>query len=187
MPLAGRRRHSGPLYISLFQLIALFYIKKKKLILNLFSCHRSLWKFDKVYSSESECVCTPALASLKFLSLSFFTIKLVAGFSLLLNANADRSMAFLFTFFFPFIFISWRLIILEYCSGFCHTLTWISHWFTCITHPDPPSHLSLHPPPTSLSTRFLWVFPVHQARALVSCIQPGLVICFTLDNMFTLS
>ena len=36
-------------------------------------------------------------------------------------------------------------------------------------------------PPTSLSTRFLWVFPVHQARALVSCIQPGLVIYFTLD------
>ena len=30
--------------------------------------------------------------------------------------------------FFPFIylFISWRLITLQYCSGFCHTLTWIS-------------------------------------------------------------
>ena len=39
------------------------------------------------------------------------------------------------------------------------------------------------PPPTSLSTRSLWVFPVHQPRALVSCIQPGLVICFTLDNI----
>ena len=39
------------------------------------------------------------------------------------------------------------------------------------------------PPPTSLSTRSLWVFPVHQARAVVSCIQPGLVICFTLDNI----
>ena len=26
-------------------------------------------------------------------------------------------------FFFSFIFISWRLIILQYCSGFCHTLT----------------------------------------------------------------
>ena len=39
------------------------------------------------------------------------------------------------------------------------------------------------PPPTSLSTRSLWVFPVHQAQALVSCIQPGLVICFTLDNI----
>ena len=30
-------------------------------------------------------------------------------------------------FFFSFIFISWRLITLQYCSGFCHTLTWISH------------------------------------------------------------
>ena len=33
-------------------------------------------------------------------------------------------------FFFPFIFISWRLITLWYCSDFCHTLTWISHGFT---------------------------------------------------------
>ena len=42
------------------------------------------------------------------------------------------------------------------------------------------------PPPTSHSTGSLWVFPVHQARALVSCIQPGLVICFTLDNIHVL-
>ena len=83
---------------------------------------------------------------------------------------------YFFPFFFSFIFISWRPITLQYCSGFCHTLTWISHGFTCIPHPDPP-------PPTSLSTQSLWVFPVHQARALVSCIQPGLVICFTLDNI----
>ncbi|KAB0340787.1 hypothetical protein FD755_024704 [Muntiacus reevesi] len=39
------------------------------------------------------------------------------------------------------------------------------------------------PPPTSLSTRSLWVFPVHQPRALVSCMQPGLVISFTIDNI----
>ena len=39
-----------------------------------------------------------------------------------------------FVFYFPFIFISWRLITLQYCSGFCHTLTWISHGFTCIPH-----------------------------------------------------
>ena len=38
------------------------------------------------------------------------------------------------------------------------------------------------PSPTSPSTRSLWVFPVHQAWALVSFIQPELVICFTLDN-----
>ena len=44
----------------------------------------------------------------------------------------------------PFIFISWRLITLQYCSGFCHTLTWISHGCTCVPHPDPP-----RPPPSS--------------------------------------
>ena len=43
----------------------------------------------------------------------------------------------IFLFFVSFIFISWRLITLQYCSGFCHTLTWISHGFTCIPHPDP--------------------------------------------------
>ena len=42
---------------------------------------------------------------------------------------------------------------------------------------------SQSPFPPSLSTRSLWVLPVHQARALVSCIQPGLVICFTIDNI----
>ena len=46
--------------------------------------------------------------------------------------------------------ISWKLITLQYCSGFCHTLTRISHGFTCIPHPDPPSHLSLHPIPLGL-------------------------------------
>ena len=86
--------------------------------------------------------------------------------------------AILFIYFLPFIFISWRLITLQYCSGFCHTLTWISHEFACIPHPNPPSHLPFH--------QFLWVFPVHQAQALVSCIQPGLMVCFTLDNIHVL-
>ena len=40
------------------------------------------------------------------------------------------------SFFFPFIFISWRLITLQHCSGFCHTLTWISRGFTCVPHPE---------------------------------------------------
>ena len=40
--------------------------------------------------------------------------------------------------------------ILQYCSGFCHTLTWISHGFTCVPHPDPPSRLPPHPIPLGL-------------------------------------
>ena len=83
-----------------------------------------------------------------------------------------------FHIFFPFIFISWRLITLQYSSGFCHTLTWINHGFTCVPHPIPP--------PASLPIPSLWVFPVHQPWALVSCIQPGLVICFTVDNIHVL-
>ena len=39
------------------------------------------------------------------------------------------------------------------------------------------------PAPASLSIPSLGVFPVHQPRALVSCIQPGLVSCFTLDSI----
>ena len=37
-----------------------------------------------------------------------------------------------------------------YCSGFCHTLKWNSHGFTCVPHPDPPSHFPLHPIPLGL-------------------------------------
>ena len=50
-------------------------------------------------------------------------------------------------FYFSFIFINWRLITLQYCSGFCHTLTWVTHGFTCVPHPEPPSHLPSHPIP----------------------------------------
>ena len=52
---------------------------------------------------------------------------------------------YFFILFIYFFFISWRLITLQYCSGFCHTLKWISHGFTCVPHPDPPSDLPLHP------------------------------------------
>ena len=43
----------------------------------------------------------------------------LSDFSLLVYRNANDFCVF----FFPFIFISWRLITLQYCSGFCHTLT----------------------------------------------------------------
>ena len=71
------------------------------------------------------------------LSLDMF-IWLASLFHLGLCSNITSSEAFLdqLFFFFPFIFISWRLITLQYCSGFCHTLTWISYGFTCVPHPD---------------------------------------------------
>ena len=56
---------------------------------------------------------------------------------------------FLFIFK-KFIYFNWRLITLQYCSGFCHTFTWIRHGCTCIPHPEPPS---------------LGVIPVHQPWA----------------------
>ena len=54
-------------------------------------------------------------------------------------------------FFFSFIIFGWRLITLQYCSGFCHTLTWISHGVTCIPHSDPPPPTSSPPHPSGSS------------------------------------
>ena len=40
------------------------------------------------------------------------------------------------------ISFNWRLITWQYCSDFCHTLTWISHGCTCVPHPIPLGHPS---------------------------------------------
>ena len=55
------------------------------------------------------------------------------------------------TFFFFFLII----IIFLICSEFCHTLKWNVLEFTCLPHPDPPSHLPLHPLPPGHETDFL--------------------------------
>ena len=51
--------------------------------------------------------------------------------------------------FFLYIFknFNWGLITLQYCGGFYHIFTWISHGCTCVPHPEPPSHLPPHPIP----------------------------------------
>ena len=61
-----------------------------------------------------------------------------------------QNLSFFFFFSFILFFISWRLITLQYCSGFCHTLKLISHGFTCVPNPNPPSHLPLHLIPLGL-------------------------------------
>ena len=40
-----------------------------------------------------------------------------------LTTVSCHSFCFYLFIYFSFIFISWRLITLQYCSGFCHTLT----------------------------------------------------------------
>ena len=47
-------------------------------------------------------------------------------------------------FFLIFIYFNWRLIILQYCGSFCHTLTRISHRCTYVSPPKTPSHLPPH-------------------------------------------
>jgi len=46
-----------------------------------------------------------------------------------------------------FIYFKRRLITLQYCNGFCHTLTWISHMCTCVPYPEFPFHLPPHSNP----------------------------------------
>ena len=53
-------------------------------------------------------------------------------------------------FFFFIISFFFKFYLFIFFSGFCHTLTWISHGYTCVPHPDPPSHLPLHPIPLGL-------------------------------------
>ena len=54
-----------------------------------------------------------------------------------------------FIFFNKFIYFNWRLITLQYWSGFRHTLTWISHGCTCVPILT-PSPLPPHPIPQGL-------------------------------------
>ena len=74
------------------------------------------------------------------------------------------------------MYFNWRLITLQYCSGFCHILTWISHGCTCFPHPELPLPL---PSPSHPSGSSQYISPEQP----VSCIEPGLVICFTYDNI----
>ena len=89
---------------------------------------------------------------------------------------------FILFFLFLFLLLFFPIYFYKLEANYNIVVVFAIHWHE--------SAMDLHvfpipiPPPTSLSAQSLWVFPVHQVRALVSCTQPGLVICFTLDNIY---
>ena len=75
----------------------------------------------------------------------------------------------------PF-FLNWRLIALQYCSGFCHTLTRINHGCTCVPHPE-------HPLPPCSPSHSSGLSQCTSPECLVPCTEPELAICFTYGNI----
>ena len=74
-----------------------------------------------------------------------------------------------------FIF-NWRIIALQYCVGFCHTTTWISHKYTY-----DPSLLNISPTPTPSHPS-----SCHRAPGWTSCVieQLPTTIRFTYGNVY---
>ena len=99
-------------------------------------------------------------------SCSFWILKKYRKIvSLFLNLNLLILLFFYFTLFY-FTILYW----------FCHTSTWIHHGCTRVPNPEPP----LPPPsPYHLSGSSQCTSPKHP----VSCIEPGLAICFLHDSI----
>ena len=104
-----------------------------------------------------------------------------------------------FFFFNQFIYFNWKLITLQYCGGFSHTLPWISHGCTCVPHPEAPSHLPPHPIPlgcpsapalsalfhtlnldwSSISHMVIYMFQCYSLKSSHPCLLPqSPKVCF---------
>ena len=109
----------------------------------------------------------------------------------LLNLCLFTSLASFF--FLSFFFISWRLITLQYCSGFWHTLKWISHGFTCVhwhlimSHPKCPSFSETHFRVTFVSQAWLKCFwtPWGLKPGLLVLYQEPAFVCWTPSSVMT--
>ena len=84
---------------------------------------------------------------------------------------------FLCNIFKKFIYFNWRLITLQYCSVFLPYIDMSQPWMYLCS----PSWTPLPPPsPSHPSGPSQCTSPDHP----VSCIKPGLAICFTYDNTY---
>ena len=107
-----------------------------------------------------------------------------------------------------FIHFNWRLLILQYCGGFCHTLTWTSHGCTCVPHPETPSHRPPHPIPLgfpsapalsvlfhasnldwwSISHMVIFMFQCYSLKSSHHCLLPqSPKVCFYICISFAVS
>ena len=108
------------------------------------------------------------------LLLSINSLRLLIPFSLQASVvSVERSAEICLLL----LYLNWRLITLQYCGGFCHTLTWIRRVYMCPpSRTLPPTSLSIssHPSGSSQYTGF---------ACPVSCIEPGLAMYFTYGNI----
>ena len=75
-------------------------------------------------------------------------------------------------------YFNWWLITLQYCGGFCHTFTWISHGCTCVPHADPPFHLPPHPIPLGCPSAPAWSALLHATTLDLSSISHMVIYMF---------
>ena len=116
---------------------------------------------------EADCIVIGSLTILPWLWNSVWVIHTWVW--LTLSVLSDY-FVFFFNYFFPFIFISWRLITLQYLPYIDMNQPWI---YMC-SHPDPPSRLPPHPIPLGPPS----------APALVTCLMhPTWAGDFTLDSI----
>ena len=89
-------------------------------------------KSDNV-STVSPSICHE-VTGLDAMFLVFWMLSFKPTFSTLLSLSSRGSF-------------NWRLITLQYCGGFHHTLTWISHRCTCVLPSSTPFPYPPHPIP----------------------------------------
>ena len=88
---------------------------------------------------------------------------LLQGIFLIHVSWIGRQILLLLSFF---LYFNWRLITLQYCGGFCHTPTWISHGDMCVPHSKQLSHLPPHPIPLGCGRQILYHWTTREAPTL---------------------
>ena len=131
-----------PIFAWTFSLIALIFLKRSLVFPILLFPSISLH-----WSNKMALLCLLVIfwnSAFSWVYLSFFPLLFI---SLLLSpickASSDSHFALHF-FFGGMVFFFFNFTIL---CWFCHTLAWIHYGFTCVPHPEHPSHLPSHPIP----------------------------------------